>query len=125
MTDAPTYVLDANVFIEAKRRYYAFDICPGFWDSLVWHQSAGRVWTIDRIKEELEHGKDDLASWGDNRVPEACFASTNEPDVVEWFGIMVAWVQAQAQFLPEAKDEFAKGLTRGSLRTPRQRDGFS
>ena len=26
------YLLDSNVFIEAKNRYYAFDICPGFWE---------------------------------------------------------------------------------------------
>ncbi|MEM3335857.1 MAG: DUF4411 family protein [Thermoplasmata archaeon] len=25
-----TYLLDANVFIEAARRYYAFDIAPPF-----------------------------------------------------------------------------------------------
>jgi hypothetical protein len=29
------YLLDSNVFIEAYRRYYSFDICPGFWDCLV------------------------------------------------------------------------------------------
>ena len=25
------YLVDANVLIEAKNRYYAFDIAPGFW----------------------------------------------------------------------------------------------
>ena len=25
------YVVDANVLIEAKNRYYAFDLAPGFW----------------------------------------------------------------------------------------------
>ena len=30
MADEPTYVLDANVFIEASRRYYAFDLAPRF-----------------------------------------------------------------------------------------------
>lgn len=28
------YLLDANVFIEAKRRHYGFDFCPAFWDWL-------------------------------------------------------------------------------------------
>jgi hypothetical protein len=28
--DGTKYVLDANVFIEAARRYYAFDIAPPF-----------------------------------------------------------------------------------------------
>jgi hypothetical protein len=26
------YVVDANVLIEAKNRYYAFDLAPGFWE---------------------------------------------------------------------------------------------
>lgn len=25
------YLVDANVLIKAKNRYYAFDIAPGFW----------------------------------------------------------------------------------------------
>ncbi len=31
------YLLDANVFIDAKNRYYGFDIVPAFWD---WLQQA-------------------------------------------------------------------------------------
>ena len=26
------YLLDSNVFIEAKRLHYGFDFCPAFWD---------------------------------------------------------------------------------------------
>lgn len=33
-----TYLIDANVLIEAKNRYYAFDIAPGFWK---WLDRAG------------------------------------------------------------------------------------
>ena len=29
-----TYLLDANIFIQAKNLYYNFDICPAFWDWL-------------------------------------------------------------------------------------------
>ncbi len=29
------YLLDSNVFIEAKRRYYGFDFCPAFGDWLI------------------------------------------------------------------------------------------
>jgi hypothetical protein len=37
MTD---YLLDANVFIQAKNLHYGFDFCPGFWDWLVASNSA-------------------------------------------------------------------------------------
>ncbi|ANT65111.1 hypothetical protein Ptc2401_01341 [Prosthecochloris sp. CIB 2401] len=26
-----TYLLDANVFIQAKNLHYGFDFCPAFW----------------------------------------------------------------------------------------------
>lgn len=36
MNEGPTcYLLDANVLMEAARRYYAFDIAPGFWQALI------------------------------------------------------------------------------------------
>lgn len=54
MPFANTYLLDANVFIEAKRRYYAFDICPGFWDALLMQHENAKVASIDRVKKELE-----------------------------------------------------------------------
>ncbi len=34
------YLFDANVFIEAKNRYYAFDICPGFWEWMDFRKEA-------------------------------------------------------------------------------------
>jgi hypothetical protein len=63
VTGDTVYVLDANVFIEAARRYYAFDVAPTFWTGLVHHATQGRIKSIDKIKQELERGNDDLAEW--------------------------------------------------------------
>lgn len=41
-TDRP-YVLDSDVFVAAKNSYYAFAICPGFWDSLIHHHGEAIV----------------------------------------------------------------------------------
>ena len=35
-----TYLMDSDVFITAKNLYYSFDICPGFWDSVIHHLAA-------------------------------------------------------------------------------------
>lgn len=61
-----TYVLDANVFIEAKKRYYGFDICPGFWTYLEREMAAGTVRSIDAINAELLAKVDDLSTWAAN-----------------------------------------------------------
>ncbi|MGI6459578.1 MAG: DUF4411 family protein [Candidatus Hydrogenedentales bacterium] len=31
------YLLDSDVFIQAKNEHYAFSICPGFWECLIGH----------------------------------------------------------------------------------------
>ena len=76
------YVLDANVFIEASRRYYAFDLVPKFWEILVEYASNGRILSIDRIRKELGRGKDDLAAWVEKDFRNA-FASTDDNAVNE------------------------------------------
>lgn len=57
------YLLDANVFIEAKRLYYAPDICPAFWDWIAEQHAAGTVYSVDAIRDELMAGGDALADW--------------------------------------------------------------
>jgi hypothetical protein len=104
--DDVTYVLDTNVFIEAARRYYAFDIAPPFWESLVQHAANGRIYSIDRVKQELERGKDELATWATSQFNDA-FASTDEEDVIQFYSEVISWVQAQEQFLDAAKADFA------------------
>ena len=55
---AMKYLLDANVFIEAHQRYYAFNLCPGFWKSLIWHHKQNRIYSIDRIELEFNNPAD-------------------------------------------------------------------
>lgn len=57
------YVLDANTLIQAKNEYYAFDICPGFWDWIDTATASGDISSIEPIADELRKGKDDLAAW--------------------------------------------------------------
>lgn len=63
------FVLDTNIFIEAHRRYYAQDLCPGFWECLIHYCQERRMLSIDRVRAELMEGPnnqdapDKLAEW--------------------------------------------------------------
>lgn len=57
------YLLDSDVFIDAKNRHYGFDIVPAFWDWLVQAHHDGRVFTVDRCVQEVIAGGDELAEW--------------------------------------------------------------
>lgn len=64
MTD---YLLDANVFIQAKNLHYGFDFCPAFWEWLIEQNRAGKVASIEKVADELHAGEDDLAEWARER----------------------------------------------------------
>jgi hypothetical protein len=106
--DDPAFVLDANVFIEAKNRYYAFDLAPGFWKSLIHLAGNERILSIDFVRGELEKGKDQLAQWAINDFSHA-FILTDEEEVQESYREVMTWVQGQNQFSDAAKAEFARG----------------
>lgn len=57
------YLLDSNIFIQAKNEYYGFDLCPGFWEWLEQQNAAGKVFSIDRVQEELVSYADALSQW--------------------------------------------------------------
>ena len=62
-----TYLLDSNVFISAKNLHYGFDFCPAFWDWLISENRAGKVFSIERVGDELLAGDDDLTEWARDR----------------------------------------------------------
>lgn len=99
-----SYVLDSNVFIQAHRKFYAFSICPGYWEALCWHRTNGRVRSVDKVGDELEHGGDALWDWARDSFGAEGFCNTAV--AAEVFGTMAAWVQGQNQFTPAAKAEF-------------------
>jgi len=94
------FLLDANIFIQANRQYYSFDICPGFWESLVFHNSGKRLFSIDRVKEELDEGDDDdkLKVWATKVMPPNCFISTDDKAIIKRYREIVRWVNQQTQY---------------------------
>ena len=59
------YLLDANVFIQAKNLHYGFDFCPAFWAWLESQNKAGKVASIERVADELYAGEDELSGWAE------------------------------------------------------------
>jgi len=105
MPNSIKYILDANIFIEAKRRYYAFELCPGFWVSLLHHNSIGNLESIDHVAGELLKGKDILATW--SKQAKDLFAVTDDKLVLAAYGDIIQWVQDQSHYTDAAKSEFA------------------
>ena len=71
------------MFIAAKNAYYAFPICPGFWDSMIHHHNAGSLFSIDRVQSELLAGQkeEDLVKWVNGELPGGFFHGTGGKEV--------------------------------------------
>jgi hypothetical protein len=64
------YLLDANVFIQAKNLHYGLDFCPAFWDWLIAGNAAKQVFSIEKVGDEIIGGGDQLADWASDRGPD-------------------------------------------------------
>jgi Domain of unknown function (DUF4411) len=58
-----SYLLDSDVFIQAKNLHYGLDFCPAFWDWLIATNTARLVFSTEKVGDEIEAGADDLAAW--------------------------------------------------------------
>jgi len=61
------YLLDADVFIRAKNLHYGLDFCPAFWTWLIDANGAGRVFSIEKVGDEIQAIADELSGWANAR----------------------------------------------------------
>lgn len=107
MAEAVRYILDANVLIEAKRRYYAFDLCPGFFvptetalvsaayrDINKWVQSQDRFSNFEksRFADDVDawiiaYAKANNATVVTHEAPAPRSSKIKIPDVCDYFDI--------------------------------------
>lgn len=83
------YLLDANIFIQAKNLHYGMDFCPAFWEWLIQAHQAKKVHSIEKVGDELLAGSDALATWAANRgarffLPPDAQTIASLTQVAEW-----------------------------------------
>lgn len=97
------YLLDADVFIRAKNLHYGLDFCPAFWDWLIHSNTANRVFSIEKVGDEIEAGDDDLAAWAAKRGPG--FFLRPDPAIVPALGKVSSWATGR-RYEPAAVSTF-------------------
>ena len=99
------FLIDTNSIVDAKDFFYAFDLCPGFWNALLRHHESGEVFSIDHVKSELTEGNDVLVRWA-KKMPKSFFLPTATAEVANEYATIIQWVQANYQ-RQEAVSSFA------------------
>lgn len=99
------YLLDTNVLISAKNSYYSFKLCPGFWDCLIDYFKKERICSIDKVREEIQKGNDDLVLWV-NKLNDFFHESDH---VYSNYKEKIDWITHKSNYTTGARDRFARG----------------
>ncbi|WP_321870910.1 DUF4411 family protein [Paraburkholderia tropica] len=103
------YLLDTNIFIEAQNRYYASDICPGFWNWLDDANARGVVASIGEVYDELAGRGDSLAQWIEARRGTGWFIDVSDAATQASFAEVVQHVESVARYTRPNKNLFLNG----------------
>jgi hypothetical protein len=68
-----SYILDANVFIQAHREGYPLDVFPSYWQKMIRLAEEGKIISIDKVKNEIYQNEDDLKFWCESNLPDNFF----------------------------------------------------
>jgi len=97
------YLLDSNIFIQAKNLHYSFDFCPAFWEWIDTEHAKGKVFSIEKVRDELIGGDDELAEWAKERG--ADFFLPPDADVVPSLAAVSTWA-GSGDYEPGAVSQF-------------------
>lgn len=99
------FVLDSNFFIQAHRVNYPLDVASSFWNKVKQLAEQRRIFSIDKVKNELYDKNDALEVWCKANLPEDFFKETFH--VMAAYGQVSAWaISKNRHYLPNAINEF-------------------
>lgn len=102
------YLIDTNIFIESAYRFYAFDICPGFWEFLNKCARLDSVKSIDKVYKEITSDNLKLQDFKEQLNNRGFFLSIENNIRAESYAEVTQALRAM-QYKRLAIDNFSKG----------------
>lgn len=99
------YILDANIFIEAKNNAFPFDIVPSFWEHLLEHAQNNNFFLIQEVINEICQGEDNLSAWLKANISSFAILPNTEQMYRAATDVSTYIVQ-NSHYLDSAKNEF-------------------
>jgi len=97
-----TYLLDSDVFMQAANMHYAFAVCPAFWDWIDREHANGKVFSVEKVKEEILNGTDALIDWTKPR--QSLFLETDDGRTYDSLKTLSSW--AAQNYKQAAQERF-------------------
>lgn len=98
------YLLDSNAYLEAKQRYYRFNICPGFWHWLTRQSDAEKLLSVEPVLDELKYYGDELSTWARDHAD--FFAPVDDENTQKCFAEVAELIESDDTFQARHKASF-------------------
>ncbi len=102
-------LLDSNVFIEAKNRYYGFDLVPAFWTWLENQAKAKTLASTDLVYKELKGGTDELADWVKKHKELIFWMKSDSRQVANHVEAIESWAKRREGYRGALNEKFFDG----------------
>ena len=86
------YLFDTNIFIESKKRM-PFEIWPTFWTRMTELINSGQIHSIDKVKNKIDRGGDELTDWIRNHAPKGFFLG-EDFSVIQKLSETLSWAKS-------------------------------
>lgn len=91
------YLIDANSLIRPSRAYYPFDFAPSFWQQLRPKISLDKIAVLDKVRDEILKGTDELSAWISD-LPNECILSTQDIQIIQMYRDVLSFIQQSDQY---------------------------
>ena len=97
------YLLDANVFMAANNLHYGLDFCPAFWDWLIVSNAQRKVFSIEKVGNEISATDDAFTGWAEE--PGKHLFLKPDPEALKCMTQVSQWVEKHG-YTPVAVNNF-------------------
>ena len=85
------YLFDTNIFVESKKNL-PMDVWHTFWTKMIALINSGNIHSIDKVKDEIDKGGDELTDWIHANAPRGFFLK-QDASVMAKMAETIAWAQ--------------------------------
>lgn len=99
------YIIDANILIQAYRKYYTLDVFVSFWEKIKHLADTEVICSIDKVKNEIIPNGDDLSLWCIKQLPSSFFI--NSSSFIVEYSTVIRSVSNLNKYTKSAISEFS------------------
>lgn len=99
------YLFDTNIFIASKNQLPP-DVWPTFWQCMAMLIKDRRIFSITRVKEEIERGNDELTTWMRDYASDGFYIPLDN-EILLQYQRTLNWANNNTTFKPSALQTYA------------------